>query len=165
MPLKQVEKTMDEYLVKKAPFQIPENGRKALTEWMPWIALIFGAIGLLATWGLYRTGQRVNEFAGYVDELSRAYGGPGVDELSFMYWVALLALVVQSVFLLVAYPGLKARSKARGWNLLLFGTLVSFVYGLFIAFTDQGSVGNLIGSIIGVVIGLYLLAQIRTHYK
>ena len=50
---KQLEDKMEEYLVKKAPIQIPENGKKALVQWMPWIALVFGVLSLLSALGLW----------------------------------------------------------------------------------------------------------------
>lgn len=160
-----IEKTMDEYFVKKAPFQIPANGRKTLVDWLPWISLIFGILGLLAAWGLWQSGHRVGELVNYVNTLAETYGGEKVNSLGATYYLALAALVAQSALMLAAFPGLKERSKSRGWNILLVGTLLNFVYGLFIAFTNYGSLGNLIGSVIGVVIGLYVLAQIKSHYK
>lgn len=163
--MSQLEKTLDEYFVKKAPFQIPENGRKVLVAWVPWISLIFGIIGLLAAYGLWQSGHRVNELVDYVNSLSAAYGGETVSNLSIAYYLAVVALVVQSALMIIAFPGLKAKSKAKGWSILLFATLLNFGYGLFVAFTNYGSLSNLIGSIIGVVIGLYLLAQIRSYYS
>ncbi len=159
-----LEKTMDEYFVDKAPFQIPANGKKALVEWLPWISLIFGVLSLLAALGLWHAGHTVNILVDYANTISQAYGGETVS-LGFMYYIALLALVVEGALMLIAFPGLRAKSKKRGWDILLLSTLLNFIYGIFVAFTDYGSIGNIIGSLIGVVIGLYILAQIKSHYK
>ncbi len=166
MPQAKIEKTMDEYFVKKAPFQIPKNGREALVEWMPWISLVFGIISLLAALGFWRAGHVVNEAAVYVNTLSQTYGtGETVSQLGFMFYVSLIALVVQGALMVIAFPGLRDRSKSKGWNILLFSALLSFVYGVFRAFTDYGDVLNIFTAALGLVIGLYILAQIKTYYK
>lgn len=168
MSQKKIESVMDEYLVKKAPFQIPDSGRKAIVEWVPWIALIGGVFSLLAGWGLWQSGQRVNEIVGYTNDFLRAYGGEGVTQtpdLGVFFYVALLALVVQGALMLYAFPGLKSRKKTSGWNILLYSALISLVYGVFVALTSYGTFSNLFFSALGALIGLYVLAQIKSHYK
>ncbi len=72
---KKIEDTMDEYLVKKAPFQIPKNGQKAIVEWLPWISLVIGIFSLLAALSLWRSAHRVNEYINATNDFLRAYGG------------------------------------------------------------------------------------------
>lgn len=165
MPKAKLEKTMDEYFVKKAPFQIPDNGRKAIVEWAPWISLVFGIIAILAAIGLWNTGHRADVVIDYVNTLSQTYGGETVNNLGATYYLALGALIFQGALMVVAFPGLRAKSKSKGWSILLFGTVANFIYGLFVAFTNYGALSNLVGSVIGVVIGLYILAQIKSYYK
>lgn len=165
---KQVESWMDEYLVKKAPFQIPNNGRKTIAEWMPWISLVVGILSLLAAWSLWQSGHRVNELVSYTNDFIRAYGGEGattVQELGVLFYVALAALVAQGALMLYAYPGLKAKKLSTGWSVLLLSSLINLVYGVFVAFTNYGSFSNLFFSAIGTLIGLYILAQIRSQYS
>lgn len=161
-----IEKTMDEYLVKKAPFQIPVNGRKALVSWLPYLALIFGVLSALAAIGLWNTGHNVDEAVRTLNEWGAAYGiETQTAQLGVVYYISLVAVALQAVLLLVAFPGLKARSKPRGWNIMLYGVGASLAYGVLIAFTNYGSAADLVGSLIGALIGLYLLAQIRSYYK
>jgi len=162
-----LESAMDEYFVKKAPFQLPENGRRTLVEYAPWISLVFGILGILAALGLWRIGNRVNEAVEYVNGLNQYYNTPApeINELGLFFYIALLALAVQAVLMIAAFPGLKKRSKKTGWDFMLYGTLASLAYGFFVIFSDQGDIGNLLWSVIGSVISLYLLAQVRTYYK
>jgi len=167
MHQKKVEDKMDEYLVKKAPFQIPEGGRKAIVEWLPWISLIIGVLSLLAALSLWRSAHRVNELISTTNDFLRAYGGESVataPELGVFFYVALAVIVVQGALALYAFPGLKARNKATGWSILLLSSVLNFFYGVFVAFTDYGSFGDLFGALLGTLIGLYILAQIRSHY-
>lgn len=148
--------------------KIPENGRKAMVEWMPWIALVFGVLGVWSTYQLWRLSDRANDLTRGLNELSRAFGGSSVaPELSLFFWIAVIFSGLSAVMLLLAYPGLKDRKKA-GWNWLFYGALLNVVYGVVSLFVDNyygGGVGRLIGSLIGAAIGMWLLFQIRSHYK
>lgn len=166
---KSIEKLMDEYLVKKAPFQIPKEGRKGLVEWFPWIALIFGILQLLAAWNLWRAGHYVDQVVNYWNDISRAYGvdSPTYD-LGPTYYVAVGAIVVSAALLLIAFPGLKDKSKKRGWDILLISTLFNLAYGVIAVFVDGrygGGFGSLLGAAIGALIGFYLLAQVKSLYS
>lgn len=165
--LKKVEATMDEYLVKKAPFQIPSSGRKAIVEWAPWISLIVGVLSLIAALSLWQAGHKANQVIDATNDFLRAYGGDtvsSVPELSVFFYVAIVALVAQAALMIYAFPGLKVKSKAKGWTILLLSSLINLVYGVFVAFTDYGSFSNLFFSLIGSLVGLYILAQIRSNY-
>lgn len=149
-------------LFKSAP-KIPENGRKTITKWLPWIALVFGILQLLATWSLWRAGHRVSEVLDYLN----TFGVDTGSDLSVVYWVALAFLAVSALFLLLAYPGLKAMKKA-GWNWMFYGALLNLVYGVASLFFDNyygGGFGRLLGAAIGTAISLWILFQIRDNYS
>lgn len=160
---KDLEQKMDEMLVKNAPFQIPENGRKALVEYAPILSLIGGILSVLAAWGLWQTGHRVNELVDIANQYAAIVGVDTVRNLDVFYYAGVVALAVQAVLMFMAYGPLKDRLK-RGWSILLLSVVVNFIYGVVVSFSDYGSVGNLVMSIIGAVVGLYILAQIRGHY-
>jgi hypothetical protein len=152
----------NELFVKKAPFQIPENGRKTLVQWSPWISLVVGLFGLLASLFLWQAAHTVNTIVTYVNSYN--YSAP-VQHLGLFFWLSMLALLFSSVLMLASVPGLKNRSKSRGWDLAMLGVLFNFVYGLVYVFSSLGGgLGRLIGSLISLVIGLYLLFQIRSFY-
>jgi hypothetical protein len=166
MSQKNIEKQMDEYLVKKAPFQIPENGRKTLVNWLPYLALIFGVLSALAAIALWNAGHSVNEAVKTANEISAAYGIEArTSELGLVYYISLFAILAEAALLLVAYPGLRERSKSKGWNLLLYGVGASLAYGLLVAFTVHGSLADSIMSLVGATVSLYILAQIKSHYS
>lgn len=132
---------------KKAP-DIPTNGKEALVKITPWLALIFGVLGVLgglAGIGLLTAFSPLAALGGASEVAS--YGG-GV--VAAWVWLA------SSVLLLAAYPGTKAR-KLSGWNLLFWSEVLNIV-GSLIA-------GSIVSAIIGGLIGFYLLFQIKSYYK
>lgn len=134
--------TLDEYLVKKAPFQIPEGGKEFIVRFGPWISLVLLLLTLPLLLVALGLGALVAPFAGV------RYGtGFGV--------VAILALV-QVVMFGMALPGLFAR-KMSGWTMLFYAELVGFVSSIVS--------GSIVGGIIGTLIGLYILFQVRTKYS
>lgn len=164
-PLAPLEKKLNELLVAKAPFQIPTAGREGIVKFSPWISLVMGIFGLLAGLALWRAAHTVNQLVDFANQLSASVGAETVsDRLGIAFWLSLFALIASSVLLLVAVPGLKARKKA-GWNLVFYGVLANFVYGIFALFYDAAGVGSFIMSLLGTVVGLYLLFQVRSYYK
>ncbi len=165
--LKPLEEKLAE-VFKNAP-KLPENTKKSLVNsWYPWIALIFGILQLLAVWSLWNAGHQANDLINYANELSRAFGGGNVaPELGLFYWVALAFLAADAVILLLAYPGLKAKTKA-GWDWLFFGSLVYLAYGVASVFVDKhfgGGAGDLVQAVVSSAISMWLLFQVRDMYK
>ena len=160
-----LEKALDDVFVKKAPYQLPEKAKKWIVQYSPIIGLVIGVLGLLAALGLWNAAHAVNRLVDYANTLSRAYGtGETVKHLSVTFYVAFIALLATSAVHIIAYPGLKARSKAKGWNLLFYGALLGLVYDVFNA-VYNGSVFGAVWALIPSVIGLYVLFQIRDHYN
>jgi hypothetical protein len=132
---------LDFYLVKKAPFQIPEAGREFLVKFGPWIAIVILILTLPAVLFVLGIGTFFLPFAGFA--------APGLG-------IALVTLVIQFGLMIAALPGLFAR-KASGWRLLFYSELFSIVTSLL-----QGAI---IGAIVGGLIGLYIIFQVRTKYS
>ena len=133
---------LDEYLVKKAPFQIPDGGKEFIVRFGPWISLVL--LVLLLPLLLVALG---------IGTVFMPFGGVGYA--TGFGLTAILALV-QIVLLAIALPALFAR-KMSGWMLLFYEQLVGFV----------GSVvsGSIVGGLIGLIIGLYILFQVRAKYR
>lgn len=165
--MKQLEDKLHKYLVKEAPAQIPEGGRKFIVQWAPWISLVIGVLSLLSALSLWHYANRANEILDYANEFGRAYGIQTVSEsISVFVYVSILFIVLQGVLLVVAFKGLIDRSKKRGWNLLLYSTLASLAYTVFSLFVeDYRGFGSFLFGIIGIIVSLYILAQISGHYK
>lgn len=145
---------------------LPENGKKTLVEWFPWISVIFGALNVLAALSLWNVGRRVDRANEIISGFSRAYGGSGASvSLGTLYYVSLAVLLATGICMLLAFPGLKDRKKA-GWNWLFLGEIVSLVAVVINLFVDYnvGS-GGIFGGLLSAAIGFYLLYQVRSHYK
>lgn len=163
--LDQLESNLDEVFHRKAPYQLPENSRKAVARALWWIALLFGLLQLWAAWSLWHLGHVTNELVDVANSLSRAYGtGYVTNHLGFFYYVALGVVIVDMALLLLAVPGLRAMKKT-GWSLLYYSLLLNVAYGLVRAFADVGGgIGPLVSALIGSAIGAYFLFQIRDYF-
>lgn len=157
--MQQLEQTLDNLLVKKAPFQLPEGFRQGLVKFLPWLVLLGGGLSLLAAFSIYQA-------LTYVSTLG-AYWAPYVGAntmfaaASPLLWISLVIVVVEAVLMFAAYPGLDARKK-QGWNILFWVSLTNAVIAVVNLVT--GDVGGFIGTVLGMVVGLYILFQIRPYY-
>lgn len=147
--LKQLEETLEEYLVKKAPFQLPTNAKEALVNFAPWLALIGGVLGLAAALTVFGLGSLLGPLA--------LFGGPQFAGSYFSTYVfSSVLLGVTGVMELMAMGPLKAR-KERGWRMVYYAQLI-WIASYLVQF-------NLINAVVGGLIGLYLLFQIKSYYK
>jgi hypothetical protein len=130
---------------------IPQGGRDFLVSIAPWLALVFGALGV---WG----GVKMLGFGGgaYGDIMRMA----GYSSSSFM--VSALFNIASSALLLAGFMGLKAREK-KGWNMAFYSMVVSVIGG--VVSVVMGMMFGVIGLAIGAFIGFYLLFEIRSSYK
>ena len=124
---------------KKAP-ELPVNAKETLVKITPWIALIFGVLGLLAGLGAVGVSPVV------------VFGGV---RTSMMVLLSGILTIVSSAMLLMAYSKTKAH-KIEGWRLLFWSAVVSLASSLV--------VGAIVSAIIWGLIEFYLLFQIKSYY-
>jgi hypothetical protein len=129
----------------KAP-ALPASAKEVLVTITPWVALIFGVLGIFA--GLAGIGL-LTAFSGLIAL------GSGVQSAAGSIVGAVLTLV-SSVLMVMAFPKLNKHMYA-GWMLLFWSEVVSVVSSLVAL--------NIIGAIIGGLISFYILFQIRSYYK
>lgn len=143
--LGKLEDTLNEYFVKKAPFQLPDGVKEFIVTFGPWITLVL----LVLTLPIILVALGLSAFLAPFAFLGGARAGAtfGLSTVFTIAWFALEAF---------ALPGLFARKKS-GWNLLFYATLVSALESLINL--------NIAGLILGALIGWYFLFQIRSHYK
>lgn len=139
----QLIKQMGDWFSKLPP--LPGNWRDVIVTITPWLALIFGVIGVLGS--LAAVGVLT-----FLAPFVILGGGIGVAGGGIIG--AVLSLVA-SILLVLAFPGTRDR-KMSGWTLLFWSEVVSFVSGV-IAISAAGAIGALIG--------FYILFQIKSHYK
>lgn len=133
--------TLDEYLVKKAPFQLPDNVKELLVKFGPWISIVL--LVMLLPFLLVALG---------IGTVLMPFGGVGYTS---GFGLAAIFALVQIALLVMALPGLFARKKSA-WMLMLYQQLIGFVGSLL--------TGAVFGALIGALIGLYFLFQLREKY-
>lgn len=138
---------LEYYLVKKAPFQIPDNAKEWIVKYGPWITVVLLVIALPSLLLALGVTSALLPLAGVY--------APG-------FGVATIVSLAQLALEAAALPGLFAR-KMSGWNLLFYAVVLGAVGGLVSTF--YGSFGSLFSAVIGAVVGLYVLFQIRPLYK
>ena len=160
-----LEKTL-EGVFKGAP-KLPDSGRNALVQWLPWINLVLGVLALWAAYELYHWANIATAYVNYANNLGRIYGYAPVSTSTTRWdlglWLGLIVLLIEGLLYLAAFPGTRDRKKS-GWNLLFYAVLLNAVYGIVILFTDYGGFGSLLSYLITAIVGLYLLFQIRGAY-
>ena len=136
--LKQLEAFLDDCMIKKAPFQIPMNGKEILVKIAPYLVIL----GILMAVPVTLLALIVSPVAFFT--------GSGLYVVGMLF--ALAALVLEAI----ALPGLFKRTHSS-WNMLFYASVVSVIGNLVSL--------NLVGAVIGAVIGWYILFQIKELYK
>jgi hypothetical protein len=111
---------------------------------IPWIALIFGILGVFA--GISLIGVSPLGLMGGVHN-------------SALLLLSGIASLVASVMMLIAFPKLQKRLMG-GWVLLFWSEVVNIASSLLTL-----SVGSVIATVIWAAIAFYILFQIKSHYK
>ena len=135
--------TLEETFAKLPP--LSPSVREVIVTITPWLALIFGVLGVLASLSAFGLSAVFSPMV--------ALGG-GVGLATGLMVAAVLGLV-ESALMLVATPNL-FKKKAFGWTLLFWSEVVAVVAAV-VSF-----------SVVGVLVSLiafYFLFQIRSYYK
>lgn len=133
---------LDYYLVKKAPFQIPDAGREWIVKFGPWITVVLLILTL-----------PILLFALGIGTILIPFGGLGY---ATGFGFLTLVILAEIGLMIAALPGLFAR-KMSGWTLLFYSQLVSIVYSLLS--------GSIVGGLLMGLISLYILFQVRALYR
>jgi len=133
---------LDFYLVKKAPFQLPDVAKEWIVTWGPWITIVLLVLMLPPLLFVLGVGTALIPFGGY----GYATG----------FTLATIFLIVQIGLTIAALPGLFAR-KLSGWTLIFYAQLTGLVFSILS--------GSIVSGILGALIGLYILFQVRGLYK
>lgn len=142
--LKQLDDTLDLYLVQKAP-SLPTNIKELIVKISPWLTLIFLVLSLPAVLAILGIGALFTPFS-YL----------GGMNAGLQYTVSMVVLAVTIVLEGLAIPGLFKRSIS-GWNFLFYSVLVSIISNI-VSF-------NIGGLILGTLVPLYFLYQVKSYYK
>lgn len=142
-----LEHLLDEYLVTKAPFQLPVGAKEFLVKAAPYLIILFLIMSLPAIFILLGMGS----FMGGIVLPQGAMMG-------IQTWVYVYGILVAIIFVMeaIAIPGLFAQTK-KGWNRLYYAQVLSLLVSVLS--------GKIIGALIGFVIGMYILFQVKSYYK
>jgi hypothetical protein len=143
----QLEAALDEYMVVKAPFALPEGLKDFIVKVSPYLVIIFAVMALpliLGVIGLTTALAPLGMMGGY------GYGW------GFGAIISLVVAAITLVLEVMAVPGLFKRTKGA-WRLLFYASIVSLVGSIL-------SISGIIGGIIGAVIGWYILFQVKSRY-
>ena len=147
---KNLEGTLEEYLVKKAPFQLPENVKEIIVKFAPYLAILGVVMGIPGVIALLGAGTILAPL-GFVGGMMT-----GRPFLGIGFIINVLFLGVAVLLEALAIPGLFSRSK-KAWTFLYWSALVGVVQNV-ISF-------NIGGLVIGGLISMYFLFQIKEYYK
>ena len=142
--MKDLEKTLQTYFLDKAP-KMPADIQKLFVNYGPYLVLIgtvLSALGLISAFGIFSWSNPWSMMPG-------AYGGS-------RYQLALAYGVASTVLNALALSGL-FKKQMIGWRYLYYNVLLGAIYNA-VTF-------NFIGLVIGTGLGLYIMFQIRNHYK
>lgn len=138
---------LEEWFLKLPP--LSKNAKEIIVNITPWIALIFGILGILVTFSGIGLLTAFSPFIVF---------GSGFGRATESIVVVLLGLI-SSILLLTAFPGTKKR-KYQGWKMLFWSEVVSSLSSL-ISFIFSFSLGGIVISLIA----FYLIFQIKSYYK
>lgn len=147
--LDQLETFGQEHLVKRAPFQLPKWLVNFLVTIAPYVIIISAIFAIPAILTLLWLSS--NHMWSDLPRYGYVY-----SNYRTMFWLTSILSIIAIVFELLALPGLF--NKKKQWrNLIFYAWLISLL-GLLIG-------GNIIGFIISLIVGMYILFQLRSHYK
>ncbi len=134
--------TVEDYF-KKLP-QLPKGGREFIVMVLPWVALIFGILGLLGA----------ISSLGLFSYFSAMYWG-AANSIVGLGIVSLVLGILSALLLLMAFLGL-SKKQERGWKFIYYSEVVALVSSIVTV--------SLFG-VIMVLLGFYILYQVRSYYK
>jgi hypothetical protein len=143
----QLETMLDEYLVKKAPFSLPDNVKELIVKVMPYLIIIMAVLAI----PVILAALSISAVLAPIALLSGAVGGSFGLFGIINTVVAIASLVVE----LFAVKGLFARTQ-RGWRLAFYASVISLVGSVLSL--------NILNGILGAIIGWYFLFQVKDKY-
>jgi hypothetical protein len=149
--LSQLETLLDEYMVTKAPFSLPQEVKEFIVKVSPYLVIIFVVMALpliFAALGLTAILSPFAVLGGYAYGYGFSWG--------FAAIIGLASAVITMVLEIIAVPGLFKRTRGA-WLMLFYASIVSLIGSIL-------SLSGIIGGIIGAIIGWYILFQVKELY-
>ncbi len=160
----QLEGLCDEYLVKKAPFSLPNNVKDIIVKLAYPLSIIGAVIMVLAIFGAVAGLLLYLGVSGLALPFAGTDAIPRFNILGLLISALQLGVSVLSVKLYFqAIPGLKTMTR-KSWHLVYLGFLLSAVSNLLSSHNIAAIVFGLLPSAVGLLIGLYIWFQVKDRY-
>ncbi len=134
-------------IFKDAP-HIPDGGRKVIADILPWLAVIFGVLGIIA---LFSAGVVSLVLSPLIVLSGGAYG--------IYLFISIVLGLASSVLSFLSFNPLREMKK-KGWDLTFYSLIISAISTVVSLVFMMGGLGG----ILGAVIGAYLIFEIRGMY-
>lgn len=141
------ENTLEKYMVDKAPFSIPEDIKKLIVDYGPYVLILKIILQIPSVLSIFGLTLFFSPFSPV---------GPYRFYLGFNYTLAMIIFGVILVIESLAVP-LLLRKEEKGWRLMFYASLLSVLMGLFY--------GGIFVGLIWAIIFWYVLFQIKDYYK
>jgi hypothetical protein len=142
----EAEKTLELYLVKKAP-ALPKDVKEFIVKVAPYLVILGVVLAIPAILALFGLGAFLSVMP---------FGAFGVAKFGIVFMLGMAFLMASVILELLAFPGLKDRKK-QGWDYIFYSVILSAVHSLL--------TGSLVGLVVGTAISLYVVFQVREYYK
>lgn len=160
----QLEGLCDEYLVKKAPFSLPDSVKDIIVKLAYPLAIIGAVFMVLAVLGAVAGVVLYLGISGLTMPFAGAKAVSGFNILGLLLAALQLGVSVLSVKLYFqAIPGLKTMTH-KSWHLVYLGFLLSAVSSLLSSHSIAAIVFSLVPSAVSLLIGLFIWFQVKDRY-
>ncbi len=150
--LSQLEALLDEYMVQKAPFALPQEVKEFLVKVSPYLVIVFAVMALPLIFAALGLTAILSPFA-----MMGGYGYMHGFGWGFGATIGLVISVITLVIEIVAVPGLFKRTKGA-WTLLFYASIISLIGSII-------SLSGIVSGLIGAIIGWYILFQVKELYR
>lgn len=140
-------------LFAKTP-HLPKGGLEFLANVVPWLALIFGILGILGAF------SALSLFSVLPHSTMMPYAMPYYSDFYPVMIAGVIAGGIAAVLQVMAFNPLRARRK-KGWSLLFYALTISAIMSVIQLLLGY----SYIGGILGALIGYWLLFEIRALYR
>lgn len=145
--LGEIEKIGDDYLVKKAFWQMPASWKDFIVKVLPWLVIISAILSIPAIVG------------GISVLFGLSYGGP----FRGPYWGGAVPVLIIQIVVAIAVTVLHFKAFDPLRKKQYMGRAFAFYAGL-VSFIGNLLDGGVIGALIGLLLGMYILFQIKERY-
>jgi hypothetical protein len=160
-----IERVCDEYLVRKAPFALPDSVKEFIVKIAYPLSIIGAILTVFAIIGAIGATLLFLGVSTLIFPFTASYNQlPQFNVISLALALVQLGVSALSVWLYFkAIPGLKTRSR-NSWKYIYYGYLLGAVSYVLGSYTIASIIYSLIPATVATLIGLYIWFQVKEKY-